>query len=386
MNTLKLGVIGCDNRGRTAWLAHKPESGWEISAGADVNRSALAKFKERFPGARTFDDFKELLKCDDICAVFICSPDYCHEEQAIAALESGKAVFLEKPMAITIEGCDRILRTAMTTGSKLFIGHNMRHIPSIVKMKEIVDSGLIGEVRCGWCRHFINYGGVAYFRDWHSERKNSAGLLLQKGSHDIDVMHWIMGTCTKSVVGMGSLSVYDKCARRKPGEALPAGGAPFWPPLEQVGFSPTINVEDHNMVMMQMENGAQACYMQCHFTPDTERNYTFIGTKGRIENVGDFGNCEIHAWTQWGKRETPDIIYRIKKIEGATYETHYGADPLCVQSFLDFVRDGKRPSTSPLAARNAVAVGALGHYSMRNGCNSQQIPSLSPEMVEFFAR
>lgn len=106
----------------------------------------------------------------------------------------------------------------MRTGSKLFVGHNMRYFPVVLKMKEIIDSGLIGDVQCGWCRHFINYGGDAYFRDWHSERKNTNGLLLQKGAHDIDVMHWLMGSRTRRVVGMGMLSVYDRCSRRSPDE------------------------------------------------------------------------------------------------------------------------------------------------------------------------
>ena len=145
-------------------------------------------------------------------------------------------------MAITIDGCDKLLKTAYETGSKLYLGHNMRHFPAILKMKEIIDSGLIGELRAGWCRHFVNYGGDAYFRDWHSERKNTTGLLLQKGAHDIDVMHWLMGGYTNSVVGMGMLSVYDKCARRSHAEG--AGCAAWsdarWPPLEQGASRPSL--------------------------------------------------------------------------------------------------------------------------------------------------
>ena len=198
MKTLKIGAIATGGRGVNAWQAHDPENGIEMVAGADISDAANEKFKEQFPNAETFSDYRDVLKIKDIDAVFISTPDYYHEEMAVAALEAGKAVYLEKPMAITIEGCDRILKTAMATGSKLFIGHNMRHFPVVLKMKEIIDSGMIGEVTCGWCRHFISYGGDAYFRDWHSEQKNSTGLLLQKGAHDIDVMHWLMGSYTKS--------------------------------------------------------------------------------------------------------------------------------------------------------------------------------------------
>ena len=194
MKKLQIGLIATGGRGVHGFEAHRPEQGIEIVAGADIAPAAQAHFKETFPDARTFTDYRDLLKIKSIGAVIIATPDYLHEEMAVAALEAGKAVYLEKPMAITIEGCDRILKTAMRTGSKLFVGHNMRHFPVVLKMKEVIDSGLIGEVQVGWCRHFVGYGGDAYFRDWHSEQRYSNGLLLQKGAHDIDVMHWLMGS------------------------------------------------------------------------------------------------------------------------------------------------------------------------------------------------
>ncbi|MBQ9500531.1 MAG: Gfo/Idh/MocA family oxidoreductase [Lentisphaeria bacterium] len=381
METLKIGLIATGGRGRHCWSAHDPANGLEIVAGAEVNPEAQKAFKEEFPDAQVFEDYRDLLKIREIGAVFISTPDYMHEEMAVAALEAGKAVYLEKPMAITIEGCDRILECAMRTGSKLFVGHNMRHFPVVLKMKEIIDAGMIGEVQVGWCRHFVGYGGDAYFRDWHSEQRYTTGLLLQKGAHDIDVMHWLMGSYTKSVVGMGMLSVYNRCGRRSP----ETPGVAKWdnnqyPPLTQTGFSPIIDVEDHNMVMMQLENGAQMTYMQCHYAPDAERNYTFIGTEGRVENIGDSGACQVHVWNRRGPRETPDIIYKLKPVPGG----HGGADDPITRNFLDFVRFGARTNTSPIAARQAVAVGVLGHKSMRNGCNREDIPALPKKLVEYF--
>ena len=382
MKTIKIGVIGVGGRGGIARYAHLPEEGYRIVAGADVNDENMKSFKD-FAGADVFisKNYKDILAIKEIVAVFVTSPDFLHEEHAIAALLSNKAVYLEKPMAITIEGCDRLLKAAYKTGSKLFLGHNMRHFPVVLKMKEVIDSGLIGEVKAGWCRHFINYGGDAYFKDWHSERKNTTGLLLQKGAHDIDVMHWLMSGYTKTVVGMGMLSVYDKCERSSPDVPVSVKWSnAHWPPLEQTGLSPVMDVEDHNMVMMQLDNGSQACYMQCHYTPDAERNYTFIGTRGRVENIGDGGHCEVHVWTQRGRREAPDIIYKLKPLEG----THGGSDPAIVREFMRFQRDDAKTNTSPIAARNAVAVGVLGHKSMRSGCNAQKIPQLPRDIIKYF--
>jgi predicted dehydrogenase len=318
----------------------------------------------------------------ELDAVFIMTRDYLHEEMAIAALDAGKAVYLEKPLALTIDSCDRILETAYRAGAKLFLGHNMRYMPFVLQMKEFIDSGLIGEIQAVWCRHFIGYGNC-YFRSWCSERAHTNGLLLQKGAHDIDVIHWIAGGYTRRVVGMGKLSVYDKCGRRKPYEVPDREKAwrdPCWPPLSQNDLAPKIDIEDHNMVMLSLDNGVQASYTQCFYTPDSERNYTFIGTHGRLENIGDTGDCEIHVWTQRGNRSNPDIVHRIKATEGG----HGGSDPSIINSFISFVRDGVIPNTSPIAAREAVATGVMGHESMRRGNIPKEVPPIPAHLVEYF--
>jgi predicted dehydrogenase len=302
---------------------------------------------------------------------------------ALAALSAGKTVYLEKPLAITISDCDLILEEAMKTGNKLYIGHNLRFFPVVAKMKEIIDSGIIGKVKTCWCRHFVNYGGDAYFKDWHSERKNIYGLLLQKGAHDIDAIHYLMGAYSSSVNGMGMLSVYDKCRRRVPGEPAPAEWVQddnLYPPEDVEGFSPVIDVEDHNMIMMQLANGAQACYMQSHYAPDNERNYAIIGTRGRLENIGDAANAEIHVWTRRGKRSEPDIVYSVPAKAGS----HSGADPLIMRNFIDFAAGRALAITSPVAAREAVAAGFLAHESMRGDGGLRKIPALAQDIIDYF--
>ena len=383
MSELKIGVIGAGGRGGLAGHAPKAAKGVRLYAAADPNGEALERF-QRDHGTDTFitEDYRRLVEHDELDAVFVCSPDFLHEEQAIAALEAGKAVYLEKPIAITIEGADKILRTAYATGSKLFLGHNMRYFPSILAMKKLLDEGAIGELQAVWCRHFVAIGGDAYFKDWHSERRYSTGLLLQKGAHDMDVIHWLSGAYTRSVVAMGKLSVYDKATRRSPDEVwdgkFPEGN---WPPLAQTDYSENIDVEDHNMVLMQLANGVQASYMQCHYAPDYWRNYTFIGTEGRLENVGDVGHCEIHVFSsRINDKSDPDTVVKLKPEAGS----HGGSDPAIVRSFIDFVREGKIPNTSPVAARYSVATGVQATESLRNGNGLRQVPPLDPALVEYF--
>ena len=387
MKKTGIGLIGADFSLRAALIEKNyPRDTAEMSAVCDRNPAMLERYREEHPDSRAYlcSDWKELLANPDVDAVCIMVRDQYHEEIAVAALEAGKAVYLEKPMALSVEGCDRILETAWRTGSKLFIGHNMRYVPSILKMKEIIDSGLIGEIQSVWVRHFINYGSC-YFRHWCARRETCNGLLLQKGAHDIDVIHWLSGGYTTSVVGMGRLSVYNRTTGRlAPGEAPDrkiSWDPGCWPPLELKGLDPDLNVEDHNMMLMQLDNGVQASYEQCMYTPDAERNYTFIGTRGRVENIGDFGDCRIHVWTRRGSRSEPDIIYHLK----ATDEGHGGSDPEIVNAFFDFVRTGKNPVVSPVAARNAVAAGAMAHYSMRHGNIPMDIPPVRSELLEYFA-
>ena len=387
MKKTGIGLIGADFSLRAALIEKNyPRDTAEMSAVCDRNPAMLERYREEHPDSRAYlcSDWKELLANPDVDAVCIMVRDQYHEEIAVAALEAGKAVYLEKPMALSVEGCDRILETAWRTGSKLFIGHNMRYVPSILKMKEIIDSGLIGEIQSVWVRHFINYGSC-YFRHWCARRETCNGLLLQKGAHDIDVIHWLAGGYTTRVVGMGRLSVYNRTTGRlAPGEAPDrkiSWDPGCWSPLELKGLDPDLNVEDHNMMLMQLDNGVQASYEQCMYTPDAERNYTFIGTRGRVENIGDFGDCRIHVWTRRGSRSEPDIIYHLK----ATDEGHGGSDPEIVNAFFDFVRTGKNPVVSPVAARNAVAAGAMAHHSMRHGNIPMDIPPVRPELLEYFA-
>ncbi len=386
---LRIGVIGAGGRGHLARHAHNPEQGVCVVAGMDVRDQALDEFKERFgEDAFVTKDYRELLARKDIDAVFVTSPDFLHEEQAVAALEAGKAVYLEKPMAITIEGCDRILKAAYKNEAKLYVGHNMRHMAFVLKMKELIDAGAIGEVKAGWCRHFVAYGGDAYFKDWHADRRYSTSLLLQKGAHDIDILHFLCGGYSSQVTAMGGLTLYDQITdRHDPSER---GDASFrlenWPPLSQKQLNPVIDVEDLSMMLMKLDNGVFCSYQQCHFTPDGWRNYTIIGTDGRIENFNDSpGSCVVRLYDRRAEYNPyGDQQFFIAKPDAGRSGGHGGADTLIVAEFVRFVREGGRIQTSPIAARNSVAAGFLAAHSLRNGAVPVDIPPVPDAIRAYF--
>ncbi|MHB1156020.1 MAG: Gfo/Idh/MocA family protein [Phycisphaerales bacterium] len=380
MATIKIGSIGAGGRGRLCKLAHRPEEGYELAAVCDIKPDILAEYRKEFGDPlRVTADYKELLAWDDLDIIFVTTPDYWHEEHAVAALSRGKSVYLEKPMAITIAGCDRVLRTAKDNNARVYVGHNMRFFPVIEKMKQWIVEGRIGEVQAIWCRHFIDYGGDAYFKDWHSEQRYATGLLLQKGAHDIDVIHHLAGSHTIRTVGMGKLSVYNRITDRR--DADTPGCAKFgstWPPLSQKQLSPIINVEDHSMMLMQMANGVQASYCQCHYTPDGMRNYTIIGTEGRIENIGDYSDrsnwASVNLWNKRSGGGARQGVYTeaIPPLDGS----HGGADPRIVSAFLEYVRTGKISGATAMDGRWAVAAGYLATLSMRQGNQPMDVPDL----------
>jgi predicted dehydrogenase len=376
--TLRFGVIGFGNRGTLSLNAHSPDAGNVVVAVADPGGVRREKAEQRIPGVKTYVDYREMLKRDDIDAVFVLSPDWLHEEHALAALEAGKAVYLEKPMAITIDGCDKLLRMAHKTKAKLYVGHNMRHSNKILKMKELIDSGVIGEVQTAWQRHFINYGGDAYYKDWHADRTKSTGLLLQKAAHDLDVLHWLCGGHSVRVNAMGKLSVYNRVTDRldleDPYAPRDINWRPEnWPPLAVKDLYPIIDVEDLSMLHAEFNNGVLVAYQQCHYTPDHARNVTVIGTHGRIENlVDEKGDNFIALWNKRARHSPPtgDEQFHLENKEGG----HGGADPAIVGEFIRYVRDDAPISITPLEARHAVAATYTATMSIRNGGQVMDVP------------
>lgn len=389
---LRVASIGAGRRGRLCKLAHQPQNGVVLVGACDPRQEIQDEYRNEFgPDCFVTGDYRRLLDRNNIDAVFVTSPDYLHEEHVLASLQSGRGVYVEKPLAITIEGCDRILATAEKYCGKLYVGHNLRFAPVFVKMKELIDEGVIGEVQAIWCRHFVDYGGDAYFKDWHSEQQYTTGLLLQKGSHDIDVIHWLSGAYTQRTSAMGKLSVYNRVAHRRTGPRT--GEVTFneknWPPLEQRDMSPNIDVEDHSMMLMQLSNGIQASYAQCHYTPDGHRCYTILGTHGRIENMGDHSTQEYEAKIRiWNKRapawrEQGDIEISMPEVPGE----HGGSDPLIVEDYLRYLRTGEYGGATPLDARMSVAAGYMATQSLRNGGELCEVPAFpSIEIAESVAR
>ena len=357
---LRVGVIGLGARCVIAENCHKATIPAELVGGCDPNPAMRQRATEVLGDYPWFETLDELLELGIDCAI-VTSPDDTHEDITCALLEAGVAVYLEKPIAITIEGSDRVLETAYRTKTPLYVGHNMRHMAVVRILRQVVQDGLIGEVRAIWCRHFVGNGGDYYFKDWHADRSRTTGLLLQKAAHDIDVMNWLSDSVPERVVGMGDLMLYGKLSDRsgQKSDAVMSDWFSFdnWPPASLTGLNPVIDVEDVSMLMMRQASGTLISYEQCHFTP------------------------VVRGWKhRSGWEPTGDIEIPIKGDAGG----HDDADVATMDEFLRFVAKGDRTDTTPLGAREAVAAGVLATKSLREGSLPFDVPRVSPELTRYF--
>lgn len=381
---LKVGIVGFGLRASLWKHAHKPGAGSKVTIICDLSERGRADAAEKIPTATVTADITELLT-SGIDAVLVLTPDNQHAAVAVQTLKAGIPTFTEKPLDVTLEAADTILRTAYETGTRLYVGHNMRHMPVVVQMHDIIQAGTIGEVKAVWCRHFVGNGGDYYFKDWHAERANTTSLLLQKGAHDIDVIHWLAGGYTKRVSAMGDLAVYGDIASRRDNSDRRMGdwfSLDNWPPTEQTDLNPVIDVEDISMMQMTLDNGVMASYQQCMFTPDYWRNYTVIGTKGRMENFGDAPGDFIHVWTSRSQDGFVEPDQKIEILDGDG--GHGGADPLLIAEFLNFAQHGGITATNPVAARQSVAAGILAAQSLRSDGSALTVPPLPADMLDYF--
>lgn len=339
MKNLNIGIIGYGARGRELEkLFSRPDEGIHVVAVADA-----AVPTDLQPGIRAYDRAARLFDDPAVNAIVITTPDYLHESHASLALRAGKHVYLEKPMATTPGGCNRILAEVESSGRVLYIGHNLRHFTVVKKLKEVIDSGAIGEVKAVWCRHPVSYGRWAYFQEgrWHKKREKAGGLLIHKGAHDIDVIHWLAGGRTKRVVAMGTLAVWGD----QPGEP---------------------DVEDLSSVLMRLDNGVQATYQQCHFAFRSSREYMIHGTKGTLQNDGDqAADAVVRLFGKRGKNLLGEVTQEWCFSEEAGF--HGDADKRITDEFIGIVRGTTVPTISIEDAAWAVKTGYAATQSLRKG-------------------
>lgn len=167
----------------------------EIAALCDIYVDKAEKGRQRYQlGCAVYQDYQELLQRDDIDLVSVCTPPYTHAEIAVNALKCGKHVIVEKPMASSLEECDRMNEAAAAAGKILSVISQNRFGDTIVKLKRVLDSGLAGNIVHAQVDSFWWRGYVYYDLWWRGTwEKEGGGCTLNHAVHHIDMLQWLMG-------------------------------------------------------------------------------------------------------------------------------------------------------------------------------------------------
>jgi len=265
MRKIKWGVIGCGGiADRKTIPGMMLANNAELVSVMDSVLSVAETVKEKYNAKYAFDNYEAILAQDEIEAVYIASPVFCHKEQAIAAAKAKKHILLEKPMALTVKDAEEIKKACDDNGVKLGVGFLMRFHGYHQRIKEIIAKGKIGDI--------VSMRGQ--FTCWYPDiegawRQNKVlsggGALVDMGIHVIDLLQYLSGLRAKEVVAFNQSQTFN------------------------------YSVDDSSGVIMKMDNGSIA-YVDSNFNiPDAASvaKLEIYGTKGSIVASGTLAQAEV---------------------------------------------------------------------------------------------
>lgn len=215
---IKAAIIGAGLQGTRYASALRRLPDTEIALIADADHARATSLAKEV-GAEAVVQWEGLLERPDIAAVLICTPPHLHAPMAIAAMKAGKHVLCEKPLALTLEDAQAMLRIAQEGGVVLGCGLNYRHHPGIRQAKEWFDQGLIGELIFMRCRHGI-VGRPGYEKEWRAKAEFAGGgHLMEQGIHILDLFHWFAGEFQRAVA-FTATNFWDMAPQEDNGFAL----------------------------------------------------------------------------------------------------------------------------------------------------------------------
>ena len=379
---ITVAVVGLGNRGMYAYGSRILERGDEIkvvaAADVDCERLELMAKNHNIKPENCFNSADELIaqpKLADL--LFICTQDKDHFKEAIAALEKGYHLILEKPISPSLSECKQIAETAKKYNRQVLVCHVLRYTPFYSKLKEIIDSGVIGDIMTVNAEE-----GVGYWHQAHSfvrgnwrDSVESSPMILAKCCHDMDILLWLLDKKCKKLSSFGSLKHFkaenapEGAAKRCfdcPAEVRakcpydcekmyldgPRGirnGKESWP-QKVVSVAPTEenvtealktgrfgrcvyhcdnNVVDNQIVNMLLDDDITVNFTMSAFSRTIQRNIRIRGTHGEI--IGDMEGHTITV-TEFGKAPVTYDTQTADSIKGG----HGGGDTGLIASIIDF--------------------------------------------------
>jgi predicted dehydrogenase len=193
MKNLKFGVIGLrSGEGFVEHLVKHPRA--ELTGICDVDPAKLEQITKKFSlkiPTKT-QDYRVLVANSEVDVVIVASPDHFHREQVLAALEAGKHVFCEKPLALTLDDCKVMIEAEKNANGRCFIGQVCRYAPGFLKAKDLVNQGVVGDlflVESEYAHDYSNMEATSWRRDPRLKRYGFVG----GGCHAVDLIRWVAG-------------------------------------------------------------------------------------------------------------------------------------------------------------------------------------------------
>ena len=190
---LRVGIIGLGGISRSHGDAIETLPNVEIVAAADLLEAPRQVFCDRYEVPRAYPNHTELLKDDEVDAVAVTLGHQLHHRLTVDALNAGRHVLVEKPMALSLEQCDEMIEAARRNGVKLMVGLTQHFLGPNMKAKEILDSGELGPLITVVCYSVKNWG-YANRRPQYRSRFHGGGYWMTNGVHMVDRLTWLVGS------------------------------------------------------------------------------------------------------------------------------------------------------------------------------------------------
>lgn len=386
---IKVALAGLGSRGKDTYAPTAklfPEK-MEIVAIADIDPAKVADVAKEYhiPADMCFSSAEELIAQEKLADVmFITTQDKQHVGQAIPALRKGYDLLLEKPISPDLNECREIVKVANECHRRVIVCHVLRYTPIYSTLKDILDSGRIGDVVSVMSIENVGYWHQAHSfvrGNWRNSNTTSP-MILQKCCHDMDLLLWLTGKTCESISSFGSTYLFKeenapegaalRCMDCKCKDSCPydaekiyitnektgvAHGHTTWP-VDVVTLHPTVenvtealrtgpygrcvyhcdnNVVDHQVVNMNMTDGSTISHTMCAFTATGSRYAKIMGTRGEI--LADMTENTIKITEFGSETEVIDVSKLATDFSG-----HGGGDNRMVEEFMDMLINDSEPT------------------------------------------
>jgi len=194
---LRVGVIGLGRAGAGMLSALAKHPDIRVTAAADLHGTHLDRFRAEFEGL-AFNDAEGLCRSPEVDAVYIATPHELHARHVAAAAENGKHIIVEKPMALTLAGCDRMIEVTEAAGVQMVVGHTASFNPGVQKMREIIMGGEAGELGMISATAYTDF----LYRPRRPEElvtELGGGIIFNQVPHQVDAARYLAGGMARSV-------------------------------------------------------------------------------------------------------------------------------------------------------------------------------------------